>query len=203
MRWARFLRNAMALGLAILAGSAAKAQPSQNDTPRNYVAEKTSHRAREFIQKAAQGNSAEIAFSELAQSKALSPEVRQVAQMVASDHQQAGQKLQVVAQAHGIALDQFLDQMNQREVNRLLKAPGEDFDKNYARIMLKDHAKAIRMYETAANKIKEADVQEYAQNTLPKLREHLRHAEEAARAVGLDDSTVSSIVKGIPAGGTN
>jgi hypothetical protein len=35
------------------------------------------------------------------------------------------------------------------------------------------------------------------------LRKHLQHAEEAARAVGLDDSTVTSIVKDVPTGGTN
>jgi putative membrane protein len=217
MRLMRVLRNGIALSVAVVSVSALQAQSSQNepalpnngprtsqnDTPQNNTAEKTSRRAKEFIKEAAQGNSAEVAISELAQSKAQNSEVKQLAQMMVTDHQQANQKLQAVAEAHGLAFDQSLNWVNQHEVNRLQKATEGDFDKDYARIMLKDHVKAIKMYQTAANEIKETDVQEYAQNTLPKLREHLRHAEEAARAVGLDDSTVSSIVKDVPTGGTN
>jgi putative membrane protein len=216
MRLMRVLRNGIALSVAVLSVSALRAQSqgnpavpnngpatSQSDTTQNNSAEKTSHRAKEFIKEAAQGNSAEVALSELAQSKSINSEVKQLAQMMITDHQQANQKLQAVAEARGVAFDQSLDRMSQHEVNHLQKAPEGDFDKDYTRIMLKDHVKAIKMFQSAANEVKETDVQEYAQNTLPKLREHLRHAEEAARAVGLDDATVNSIVKDVPTGGTN
>jgi putative membrane protein len=213
MRLMRVLRNGMALSVAILAVSALQPQtsqgqsavpaPSQNDTTQNNNTDKTSHLAKDFIKEAAQGNLTEIALSELAQSKAMNSDVKQLAQMMISDHQQCNQKLQAIAEAHGLPFNQSLDWMNQHEVNRLQKTPEGDFEKDYVKIMLKDHVKAIKCFQSAANEIKETDVQEFAQNSLPTLRKHLQHAEEAARAVGLDDSTVTSIVKDVPTGGTN
>jgi putative membrane protein len=173
---------------------------ANNDTVNT---QRTSHRAKEFIKDAAQANSAEIALSELAQSKAQNSDVKQLAEMMVTDHQACNQKLQGIAQARGVEFDQSLDWINQHEVNRLQKSREGDFDKDYTKIMLKDHVKAIKMFQKAADDIQEPDVKEFAANALPKLREHLRHAEDAARAVGLDDSTVTSIVKDVPTGGTN
>jgi putative membrane protein len=228
LRLTHILRNGIALTVAVVAVNALQAQPGtptptpaptqptevQPASPPNTTTstspdinsngtEKTSHRAKEFIKDAAQANSSEIALSELAQSKAMNSDVKQLAQMMVNDHQQNLQKLQGIAQARGIAVDQSLDWVNQHEVNRLQKAKEGDFDKDYTKLMLKDHVKAIKMFTKAADDVKEQDVKEYAANTLPKLREHLRHAEDAARAAGLDDSTVNSIVKDVPAGGTN
>jgi putative membrane protein len=222
LRLTRIIRNGIALTVAILGVNALQAQPvTPNTTPTQPTevqpasppttttttpadaSERTSHRAKEFIKDAAQANSAEIALSELAQSKAMNSDVKQLAQMMVSDHQQNLQQVQGIAQAHGITVDQSLDWINQHEVNRLQKAKEGDFDKDYTKLMLKDHVKAIKMFTKAADDVKEQDVKEYAANTLPKLREHLRHAEDAARAAGLDDSTVNSIVKDVPAGGTN
>jgi putative membrane protein len=176
--------------------------PANNETPAAN-SESTSHRAKEFIKDAAQANSAEIALSQVAQAKAQNSDVKQLAQMMVTDHQTCNQTLQGIAQAHGVAIDQSLDWVNQHEVNRLQKADTADFDKDYTKIMLKDHVKAIKMFQKAADEVKDSDVKEFAANTLPTLRNHLRHAEDAARAVGLDDSTVNSIVKDIPTGGTN
>jgi putative membrane protein len=226
LRLTRIIRNGIALTVAVVAVNALQAEPStpnstptqptevQPASPNNTTTptspdnnangtEKTSHRAKEFIKDAAQANSAEIAFSELAQSKAMNSDVKQLAQMIVTDHQQNQQQLRGIAQAHGVEIDQSLDWINQHEVNRLQKAKEGDFDKDYTKLMLKDHVKAIKMFTKAADDVQEQDVKEYAVNTLPKLREHLRHAEDAARAVGLDDSTVNSIVKDVPAGGTN
>jgi putative membrane protein len=177
--------------------------PAQNTAPVENSSEKTSHRAKEFIKDAEQANSAEIALSQVAQSRAQNSDVKQLAQMMVTDHQACNQKAQAIAQAHGLSFDQSLDWVNQHEVNRLQKADEGNFDKDYTKIMLKDHVKAIKMFQKAANDIDEPDVKEFAANTLPTLRNHLRHAEDAARAIGMDDSTVNSIVKDLPQGGTD
>jgi hypothetical protein len=64
--------------------------------------------------------------------------------------------------------------------------------------MLKDHVKCIARFDKAIADTQEADVKDYAQSTLPALRKHLQHSEDAARAVGLDEPTISSILKGLP-----
>jgi putative membrane protein len=175
---------------------------ADNTTGENNT-EKTSHRAKEFLKNAEQANSAEIALSQVAQSRAQNSDVKQLAQMMVTDHQACNQKVQAIAQAHGLVFDQSLDWINQHEVNRLQKADEATFDKDYTKVMLKDHVKAIKMFQKAADDINEPDVKEFAANTLPTLRTHLRHAEDAARAIGLDDSTVNSIVKDVPQGGTD
>jgi putative membrane protein len=177
--------------------------PAQNTAQVENGSEKTSHRAKEFIKDAEQANSAEIALSQVAQSRAQNSDVKQLAQMMVTDHQACNQKVQAIAQVHGLAFDQSLDWINQHEVNRLQKADEGNFDKDYTKMMLKDHVKAIKMFQKAADDINEPDVKEFAANTLPTLRNHLRHAEDAARAIGMDDSTVNSIVKDLPQGGTD
>src|SRR6185369_13348751 len=63
----------------------------------------------------------------------------------------------------------------------------------------------IKKFEDAATKLQETDVKQYAQTTLPKLRQHFDRAVTVARAVGVDQSTISSYSKKVPSavGGTS
>jgi predicted outer membrane protein len=99
-----------------------------------------------------------------------------------------------------VALDATLTSANERAVDRLRKASDADFDMDYTKVMLKDHVKCIKMFDKAVADIEEPYVKEYARNTLPALRKHLRHSEDAARSVGVDEATISSILKGLPLG---
>jgi predicted outer membrane protein len=162
------------------------------------AAEGTSHKASSFIQEAAQGNHAEVALAEIAQQKAANSEVKQFAQKLRDDHQQANQQLQPIAQAHNVKLDSDLSFMQKRTQDRLQKLSGAEFDKEYSKAMLEDHVKDIAKYDKAAQSIEETDVKEFARTMLPKLREHLHHGEQAARAAGLDEQTIASITKKVP-----
>jgi len=161
--------------------------------------------AKSFLKEAVEGNSAEVALAEVAARKAQNPQVKQLAQMLQKDHQQANQQLQPIAQAHGVSVNQPLESKHQKKLERFQKLSGSEFDKEYTKDMLKDHQKDISKYERAAQQIQEADVQQYAQTTLPKLRQHLQHAEQAALAAGIDQSTITSILKQSPEsmGGTS
>jgi len=151
--------------------------------------------AKAFLQDAIEGNSAEIALAQVAERKAQSSEIRQYAQMIRKDHEQANQQLQPIAQAHGVSASQTLDSKHQKKLDRMQKLSGTEFDKEYATEMLKDHQKDIARYEHASQNLKENDIRQYAQTTLPKLRQHLLHAQHAAHAVGVDSATISSILK--------
>lgn len=199
----RGIRGGIALAAvltAVCASAQMQDQPATT-TPNAGASENTSHRAKEFIKDAAQGNAAEIALSNVAETKSQNPQVKQLAQMLMTDHQQANQQLQTIAQSHGVTIDPSLDMMNKHEVNRLEKADATDFDKEYTTLMLKDHVKAIKDFQEAAGKLDEADVKQYAQSVLPKLREHLEKSEAAARAAGVEDSKINSIVKDVALNG--
>jgi putative membrane protein len=198
-RLMRVARIGTVLSAAILAGPALQAQVTpQAPTPAPGNSAEISHQAKEFLQDAAQANQTEIAMANVAEARSQNTAVKELAQMMKSDHQQNYAQLQLIAQNHMVDLDSSLSVMNQRAVNRLQKANDADFDKDYAKVMLKDHVKCVARFNKAIADTQEPYVKEYAQNTLPALRKHLQHSENAARAVGLDEATISSILKGLP-----
>ncbi|HXS69418.1 MAG TPA: DUF4142 domain-containing protein [Candidatus Polarisedimenticolia bacterium] len=150
-----------------------------------------------FVKEASEGNQAEIATAQLAQQKSQNPQVKDLAQMIQNDHQQAQEKLQTIAQTHGMALDQKPTFTQRREQSKLEKLTGADFDQQYTKDMLEDHVKDIKKFQKASQNLEDADVKQYAQETLPTLQSHLQHAESAAKAVGVDQATISSITKDV------
>ena len=97
----KYLRNIV--GGFIIAGSLAAGHIIAADTP---AGSSISSKASDFIKDASLGNQSEITMAQLAQQKAQNSEVKDLAQMIQQDHQQAQAKLQNIAQAHGVALDQ-------------------------------------------------------------------------------------------------
>jgi len=143
-------------------------------------------------------------MAQLAEQKSQNPEVKNLAQMIQRDHQQAQDKLQTLAQAHGITLDQNLSSSHRRAQEKLAKLNGADFDQQYTKDMMEGHVAAIKKFQKASQQIEDADVKQYAQNCLPTLETHLNHSEVAARASGVDQATITSITKSLPpaVGGT-
>src|SRR5262245_34860747 len=89
-------------GGLMIAGLLAAGRAGAADTTGTSVSSKGSS----FIKEASGGNLAEIATAQLAQQKSQNAEVKSLAQTIQMDHQQAQDKLQTIAQAHGVTLDQ-------------------------------------------------------------------------------------------------
>ncbi len=176
-------------------GQSATTPPAATTVPSANI----SHRAKDFLQDAAQANQMEIAMADVAQEKSQNATVRALAQTLRTDHQLNYVQLQSISRADGLALDASLSWMNQRMLSHLQKSSDMDFDKDYTKAMIKDHVACIKTFDKAVAQIGEPDVKAYAQNTLATLRGHLRRSEEAARSVGVDEATISSILKGLPA----
>ena len=152
------------------------------------------HSAKSFIKQAFQGNQMEIDLGNVGTSKAQNPELKSFCQMLVTDHTQANNELQPIAQKYGVT--EQATRRTQREANKFEKeSSGPEFDKKLATELLKDHQKDIAKFQRAASKLQETDVKQYAETMLPKLQEHLQKAETIARAVGVDESTISSIAK--------
>jgi putative membrane protein len=161
-------------------------------------------KASSFIKETSAGNQGEIALAQLAQQKSQRPEIKSLAEMIQNDHQQSQEKLQTIAQAHGVTLDQGLTWSQKREQGKLEKLSGADFDQQYAKAMLEDHVNDLNKFQKAADQLQEADLKQFAQENITAMQKHLRHAEMAAKAVGVDQATISSITSKAPAmGGTS
>jgi len=199
----RVIKTGALLGTTIFAVSTIHAQSTgQDQNPPPSASTQTSanisHKAKEFLKDAAQANQTEIAMANVGESKAQNPQVKELAHMMLTDHQQNYALVQSLAQAHGVTVDTAPDFMNRREVDRLQKVNEGDFDKDFTKCMLKDHVKAIKRFDKAIAEVEDQDVKQYAQNTLPALRHHLQKSGEAARTAGLDESIISSILKDLP-----
>jgi len=159
-------------------------------TGRSAIAD---HTAKGFIKEAFKGNQMEIDMAGVGLSKAQNPELKAFCQLLQTDHTKANQQLQPIAQKYGVAVNAST---REHEVNKFEKeTAGAEFDKKFATEMIKDHQKDIKKFERAASKLQEADVKEYAETMLPKLREHLQKAQTVALAVGVDQSTISSMTR--------
>lgn len=180
----------------VLAGLLAAGRAAAADTS-------LSHEATSFIKEASEGNQGEIAMAQLAQQKSQNPEIKQLAEIVQNDHLQAQEKLQTIAATHNVTLNQGLTYSQKRSQAKLEKLSGTDFDQQYAKDMLENHANDLKKFQKASEKIQEADVKQYAEDNIPKLQEHLKKAETAAKAVGVNPATISSYTSKAPAmGGT-
>lgn len=187
-------QNTQGSGASRLSNNAEESTPSSSSTSHTMTESGKMLDAKSFLKDAIEGNSAEIALAEVAERKAQSQQVKDFAKMLREDHEKANRELQPIAQAHNVSVNQQLDSKHQKKLDRFQKLSGAEFDKEYAKDMLKDHQKDITKYEAASQQLKETDVQQYAQSTLPTLRQHLQHAQHTAQSVGVDQATISSIL---------
>lgn len=66
---------------------------------------------------------------------------------------------------------------------KLERLSGAEFDRAYVKEMIKDHDKTIGLFQTAARTQNNEDLRQFAANTLPKLYEHSRRAEQLGQDI--------------------
>jgi putative membrane protein len=137
-----------------------------------------------FLKQAAEGNLAEVQLGQLGQQKGTAPEVKQLAQTLATDHQQNQQKLQSLAQKEGVTLPTAPLPKDKAATDRLSKLSGAVFDKAFAHHAVMEHEKDIAQFKHEESMTKNSDVKSYAGETLPKLQQHLQLAQTAAQKTG-------------------
>ncbi len=138
---------------------------------------------RTFAADAMAGNLAEIELAELAQDKASSPAVKQLAETIQQHHEQANTRLKAIASQSGASdNDAALKPQHKQLHDRLSKLEGPAFDRAYASEMVKEHEKDIQKYEKASKQLQHAGLKAYAAETLPTLKKHLELARAAQGA---------------------
>lgn len=72
---------------------------------------------------------------------------------------------------------------------RLQGMSGAEFDRAYADEMVNDHRNDVQKFQTASQTLTDQRLKSYARDTLPKLQEHLRMAQDLAAKVGTATTT--------------
>jgi putative membrane protein len=135
---------------------------------------KLSANDKKFVKKAYRGGMEEVANAKMAQDKAKDEATKKVAERMIADHTKANEDLMSIANEEHLDLSSIHP--------KPATISGSDFDKEYLRMLQKDHKKDIAMFETEANDVKpgeDRDVPSFAKKTLPTLKEHLQMIEDA------------------------
>lgn len=127
-----------------------------------------------FALEAAMGGMMEVELGKVAAEKGASDEVRQFGQRMVDDHSKANSELMQLASGKGMTLPAAPDAKHQAEMQKLSALSGEKFDKEYVKMMLKDHKKDVAAFEKEAAAGMDAELKSFAASTLPTLREHLQ-----------------------------
>jgi putative membrane protein len=135
-----------------------------------------------FVKNAAQDGLTEVALGKQAATKAQDPKVRQFADHMVQDHSKANDELKNVAKKKGLEVPSSLDTEHQAIVQKMSGKSGADFDAAYSEQMIKDHGKAVALFE-GATKSPDADLAAFAEKTLPTLKEHERMAQQLPGAM--------------------
>lgn len=141
----------------------------------------------EFMIMAAQSNFAEIGAAKVALSQSASDSVKSYAQMMIDDHTAAQTELGSLAQSKGVTLPDSADAEHRMLKQQLLMMQGESFDSAYIQSQVKDHVKAVALFQTEVSNGTDADTKALAAKLLPKLQMHLQHAQHLAGMNGMNN----------------
>jgi putative membrane protein len=167
----------------ILAATAAAFIPA---TGVQSVKEDTKSSAQSFIEKAAEGQQVEIILGQLAAERAGDEQVKQFGALMAEDHQKANQEIEQLASKEGVQLPMHLTGKHKNKKEKISQLSGKEFDRAYMTYMLRDHAKDVQEFERGVHALKNPQIQQWAEGTLPVLKQHLQKARQIASSIGID-----------------
>ena len=154
--------------------SPAPEKPSSPSTPDKDAA--VNAMDRQFVTKASQANLEEVALGILGQQKAQSASVKAFAQRMETDHTKAEQELMTAAKEAGLTPPMELPPDAKATMQRLSKLSGMEFDREYMKVMVMGHKKAVRLFTMETEKGRHPALTGYAQKSLPTLQDHLTSA---------------------------
>ena len=141
-----------------------------------------------FAMEAAMGGMMEVELGRIAAQKGASDEVRRFGQRMVDDHTKANEELTRLASGKGMTLPTAPDPKHQAEVQKLSALSGEKFDREYVKMMLKDHRKDVGEFQKESARGADPDIKAFAAGALPTLQEHLRMIQRISDKMALRKS---------------
>lgn len=136
---------------------------------------------RKFAQKAIHGNAVQIQTGEYASQKATNEKVKEYGQRMYDDHSKANEQLMSVINEtipEKWRPIKEIDPETKKQIEKLNKTSGKEFDRAFMKMMVDAHKDAIDLYEKEIKNGKNEKLKQYAEKTLPVLKEHLKMAQD-------------------------
>ena len=187
-------RHASTLGLlfAAIMMVFASCSPKKTETDSKEIAEEQNEekfdssnieKDVEWATEIADASLLEVRLGELAQSKASSPQVKELGKMMVTDHTKANEELNALAGKKNISLPNTLSDKSQKKFDDLSTKSGTDFDKEYSSAMVDGHKEVLSKFKKESEDGKDADLRAWAEGKLPVLQHHLSMSEQTHDAV--------------------
>ena len=130
-------------------------------------------KAKDFAKEAAEGGMMEVQLGNIAEKNASSQSVKDFGKMMVDDHSKINDNMKDLAAKKNVTLPTTVSSDQQKEIDKLSKKTGNDFDKNYVSMMIDDHKKDIAAFKKSGDKITDPDFKDFVIKTLPILQKHL------------------------------
>lgn len=166
-------------------GQSGQQQQAQQKQGQGQQQGQMSQQDAKFAKEAATGNMLEVRLGDLAQQQAERDEVKQFGERMAQDHGDAQDKLKEILQQANAEVPQELPQDKQQQVDRLKEMQGQEFDRAYMQLMVRDHEKDVQAYQQYSQNGQHDELKSYAEETLSTLEEHHQRAREIAQQIGV------------------
>lgn len=139
---------------------------------------------KDFVMQAASAGMLEVRLGQYASENAADIAVKHFGEQMVNDHTKANDELKTIAIQDQLDVPKELSDDDKKVLDRLEKLNGAEFDKEYAKQMVKDHKKVIKLFQKEADEGQDDQLKNFASNTLAVLKHHLSMAEELAGKVG-------------------
>ena len=124
----------------------------------------------------------DVQAAKVALTKASLSDIKMHAQHMIDDHSKANEELKSLATKKNIQLPTALNDKEQKQQDKLMQLNGKDFDKHYAKCMVKAHKKAICLFKKEAKKGDDPEITKWAEEKVPTLESHLAMWKESCKA---------------------
>lgn len=147
----RWLKTGVLVGgITLVAGTAFAQSHGQTGTSSAAAAPSLERgldgsQSKRFVWQMLLANKAEIELAQMATQRATSADVKAFAQQMVTDHARANEKLKPIAQQLGVELPTKLDSKDQKVADRLAKAQGAEFDRQFMEAMVDSHKDAVKL----------------------------------------------------------
>jgi putative membrane protein len=145
--------------------------------------EKRADRENEFVKEAAHGSMMEIELGKLASEKATSEKVKEFGQLMVKDHTKASEELKQIAKNNNIEIPESMSEDHRESINEFNQLSNDEFDREFMSKMIEAHEKDIEKFEEAAQENENEQIRQWAEKTLPTLKEHQRIAQNTMNSL--------------------
>ncbi len=144
-----------------------------------------------FIHEVTADNLLEVRLGEIAGRKATDPAVKKFAEGMVTDNQKMEDRWTDMASKHGMTLKPGLGSRHEQKVDRLQRADGKAFDREYMTTVIQHHMDDVDYFQHEGLSAHSAPVRKLVGYELPILRDQLLSARQVGKQVGVDSAAVA------------